>query len=185
VRGFPKPSLRARAHANEVGAHGHAVEDVEEDAVLGHRPVQPDGGKRFAHFVCERARTRLDEPRGLHGERGGAGDAPPRKKVLPARAEKRQRVHAVVRIKTFVLRGDKRPGAPARLVQRIQRTAILPGRPERDAQEVPFAVAQHPAAGITPRLLQRRRVEAQAEDEKKEGGACHANHTPFQFWFWQ
>ena len=165
---FAEIGERGGPDALDVAAIGCEIEIEREDLVLGQRTLDLDRAHHLAEFRHHAAAHfgRLQKPRHLHGQGGGAGAKMPTCCELQRRAQHRPRIDAVMDAKTLVLIskqhveearidvGDGRRQPPAALARRIS------------AQQAPFPIDH---AGREIEVLAERRWTERSDPPRRAG----------------
>ena len=99
-----EPGEAGRAYAFEIAAIGRQRKVEFEDLVLVQTPLELKRAPALDDLRAERARARLEQPRGLHGQGRGAGDDAARARGGEGGPQNRQRIDAGMIVETG--RGD-------------------------------------------------------------------------------
>lgn len=151
-------------HAREVPAEGGEGEIKLQDLALVESPFQLKRAQALPELTGEAAGGRLDQPRGLHGERRGARHHPPRAQVLPGGAQHRQRIHTGMVEKAAVLECEQRLQIARRdLLQSRPKSPVVVGAGE-DVEQLAIPIRYF--GGIERSRGQRRREQAVEQKER-------------------
>ncbi len=129
LRGLAEPPLRGGLYAHEIGPERRTVQVLGENPDLVLRALHLQRHDRLAYLPKERLRVGFDEPHRLHGQGGGARNAPSVEEILPRRPQNGERPHPAMRPKRAVLDGYERTDNPIGRVGRVIGTAIRVVRP--------------------------------------------------------